>query len=122
VLLGDNFLPHGVASAQDPQFAAKFEEVYDPKSLRCEFWVVPGDIDHAGDGYAQVKRSLLSKRWKMPGTVWSFERESHGKRIAVFGVDTTELLGDIVRPSTRIAHRLLVHGIEKSQADWTIVC
>ena len=79
ILLGDNFYPDGVASADDPQWRTKFEEPY--AALLADgirFRAVLGNHDYADAADAtraghQVARSGVDPRFVMPAHFYRFE-------------------------------------------------
>jgi tartrate-resistant acid phosphatase type 5 len=79
LLLGDNFYPDGVTSADDPQWRTKFEEPYaELLSAGVSFYAVLGNHDYAETdftrGVHQVARSQADPRFVMPATHYTFER------------------------------------------------
>ena len=76
--LGDNIYGTGVATADDPQWQSKFERPY--AAIDLPFYATLGNHDY-GNGTredraeAQVARSGLSEKWKMPARHHS---HSHG--------------------------------------------
>lgn len=75
VLLGDMFYPAGVTSANDPQWAAKFEQPY--SGIDLPFYGVLGNHDYAdtnsslGDFY--VSYAAGSAKFRMPDKFYGFE-------------------------------------------------
>jgi tartrate-resistant acid phosphatase type 5 len=121
LLLGDAFYPKGPQSIDDPLWESRFESVYDRKKLDVPFYPALGDHDHMGGIRPLIDYSMRNRRWTLPAPTYTFEVESHGKRIAFFGADTKSIVSDIARPENRIANRMLVHQLEQSRADWKIV-
>lgn len=70
LLLGDNFIQHGVKDINDEQFQNKFEKIYD---VDLPFYAVLGNHDLRGSWRAQVAYSNLSSRWLMPDVNYQFE-------------------------------------------------
>ena len=73
LLLGDNFYPDGVNSTEDPQFKAKFEQVY--QEINKPFFAVLGNHDVKQDVLSQLIYSLKSATWRMPNYEYSFATE-----------------------------------------------
>jgi tartrate-resistant acid phosphatase type 5 len=73
LLLGDNFYPDGVNSAEDPQFKSKFELVY--QEIKKPFFAVLGNHDVKQDVLSQLIYSLKSATWRMPNYEYSFGTE-----------------------------------------------
>ena len=80
VMLGDNFYPDGVHSADDPQFETKFEQPYG--ALMIPFFVALGNHDNGRDsahnryGDFEVAYSHRADRrsgkWHMPARYYTF--------------------------------------------------
>jgi tartrate-resistant acid phosphatase type 5 len=64
VSTGDNFYEWGVKTVRDPQWDSSFESIYAPEL--GPWYVVPGNHDYAGNIEAQIERSAVSDRWRMP--------------------------------------------------------
>ena len=75
LLLGDNFYPTGVESIDDPQWAQKFELLYDgPHEKAMPFFVVLGNHDYQGNVGAQLqyaREHLGSARWTIDAPYYS---------------------------------------------------
>jgi tartrate-resistant acid phosphatase type 5 len=90
-LLGDNVYENGVASVDDTEWQAKFEQAY--ASVPGPFWVVLGNHDYGGLGrgfevaraQAEVDYSAKSTKWNLPATYY---RRSVSN-VEFFGLDTT---------------------------------
>ncbi len=121
LLLGNNFLPKGLAELTDPRFARDFVEVYDKRRLDVPFYAVLGPADHRGSASAQASRGAIDTRWAIPDAVFSFELECRGKRVGFVGADVGSLTATVAQPTTRAALRALVAGTRQSTADWKIV-
>jgi hypothetical protein len=80
LMLGDNFYPSGVSSADDPQFVEKFEKPYE--GLSIPFFVALGNHDngsnaaqnHRGDFEVDYARRTdrISDKWRMPARYYRF--------------------------------------------------
>lgn len=79
LLLGDNFYPDGVASADDPQWGSKFERPYaDLLAAGIAFYPVLGNHDYAdgGDlslGAHQVAYAAGHPLWRMSAAHYTFD-------------------------------------------------
>lgn len=107
VLLGDNVLPDGVSSDDDPLWDSRIEQPYG--SLGAEIRPVLGNHDHRGDPDAQVAHSARSDHWTMPARYYSFERGP----VAFFALDTERM--------DRQQRRWLRRGLRQSEARWIVV-
>ena len=78
VLLGDNFYPDGVTSADDPQWQSKFERPYaELLAAGQRFFAVLGNHDYAdgadlGRGAHQVAHSRADPRFVLPAPHYTF--------------------------------------------------
>ena len=96
MLLGDNFYDVGVTAVDDPQFASKFEEVYD--GLDMPFYVILGNHDYgslASDwdrGQYQIDYGLVNPKWVMPHFWYTFSSESGDTQF--FALDTQRMMFD----------------------------
>ena len=132
--VGDNFYPAGVASAQDPQWRASFEEVYHQPALQTPWYVALGNHDHRGDHAAQIAYSGRSHRWRMPARYYvasSSQTGVHG--LDVFVLDTApmlpmhgELVAQAIRGSFTWGRRddqltWLDRALARSTAPWKVV-
>lgn len=68
LMVGDNFIMHGVKDTEDKQFQSKFEDIY---SLDLPFYSILGNHDLCGNWRAQVEYTKKSDRWMMPGVNYS---------------------------------------------------
>ncbi len=123
LLLGDNFYPKGVASATDPIWKERFEDVYAVPEFRFPFFAVPGNHDHGGSVDAQIEYARRHpRRWVMKTMPWSFSRGGRKERplLDVFLIDTESWRGGSRRRKSRrdALRRLLM----RSRARWKIVC
>jgi tartrate-resistant acid phosphatase type 5 len=93
VLLGDNFYPDGVTSADDPQWKAKFEDPYaELLAMGVPFYPVLGNHDYADGadfsrGEHQVAYGITHPLWRMPAAHHVFE---HGN-VLFAALDTMRL-------------------------------
>jgi len=118
--VGDNILPDGVKSLDDPQWKSKFEDVYHDAALQRPVFATLGNHDHHGNVQAQVEYAKLNKRWTMPDRYYTFtKRLDDGAQVEFFALDTTP----IAKQEVSVAHQLawLDSALAKSQARWKIV-
>jgi hypothetical protein len=120
LLLGETFLPDPPPTTTDRLWRSRFESVYDPRKLAVPFWVTLGPNEYAKHTEAIVQYGRMNERWSLPRFGFDFKVESHGQKLHFFGLDTNGLLRPPVEPTHRIAHRMFVHFIEPSDADWRI--
>jgi len=121
VLLGNAFMPDGVASERDPLFESRFERVYDQRRLGVPFFVVPGPAEHRGNVVALDKYGILHPRWTAPAAGFKVELPCRGKTLGLYGCDSVFLAGDVADSRVRSAIRMLVHYVMTSKADWKVV-
>ncbi len=120
LLLGDNFYPHGVASADDPLFERDFEDVYDGKWLAVPFFAALGNHDHAGSIDGEIERTTRGTRWCMPDRHYQFRwLLEDGVALDFFAIDTTPIVeGD---DADREEVRWLEAALSRSSARWKVV-
>lgn len=120
LLLGDNFYENGVASVNDKQFQAKFEDVYNSPSLQVPFYAVLGNHDYRSNAEAQVEYAGLSKRWKMPARYYTFAQTiDDSTEVQFFALDTNPIAAGDSQGAEQIAW--LKSELDKSRARWKIV-
>jgi len=114
ITLGDNFYPNGVSSPDDPQWKAKWEDLYGP--LGFFFYATLGNHDYLrADGpAAEILHSQKSPSWKMPATYYTYTAGP----VQFFAIDTIEL-SDSAMPNKEMAW--LDAEIAKSKARWKVV-
>jgi hypothetical protein len=79
ILLGDNIYDSGVIGVDDPQWQEKFEIPY--QAIELPFYAVLGNHDYGSLGLGlefvkgpfEVAYTNKSKKWKMPGTHYTFQ-------------------------------------------------
>jgi tartrate-resistant acid phosphatase type 5 len=138
VMLGDNFYPAGVRSADDPQFETKFEDPYEP--LAMPFFAALGNHDagepatHLAYGDFQVAYSQRTDRrsdkWRMPARYYQFAAplRNDAPYVDLFALDSTPLTPYAEdpdpkwRPETYGAAQLqwLQEALGRSTAPWKI--
>lgn len=131
---GDNFYPAGVSSADDPQWKASFEDVYDAASLQIPWYAALGNHDYRGHPGAQVAYSRGHSRWRMPDRHYVVTGAEMGiPDLDLFVLDTTPLVGDydealarllrgrvsVPAPDPQLAW--LKGALQASRADWKVV-
>jgi tartrate-resistant acid phosphatase type 5 len=114
ITLGDNFYPNGVSSPDDPQWKAKWEDLYGPLGL--SFYATLGNHDYIrADGpAAEILHTQKSPTWKMPATYYTYTAGP----VQFFAIDTIEL-SDSPLPNKELAW--LDAELVKSKAKWKIV-
>lgn len=73
IALGDNFYPNGVASINDPNWVASYENIYRGYHLEIPWHVVLGNHDYRGNPQAQIDYTRKSQRWNMPSRYFDYE-------------------------------------------------
>lgn len=92
--VGDNFYEDGVASVDDPHFAASFERIYDAPALQAPWYVALGNHDYKGSVEAQIAYSARNPRWRMPARYHSaVEKLPGGGSVEIFVLDTCPFVG-----------------------------
>ena len=108
---GDNFYPDGVASLDDPQWTASFEDVYGAPTLMVPWYLVLGNHDHKGNVDAQVNYSALSSRWYQPANYYKHsETLADGSLADFFFIDSD--------PINRHYRSIAQHFFGCPQLDW----
>jgi tartrate-resistant acid phosphatase type 5 len=121
VLLGDNFYPDGVASADDPQWRTKFEDPYaELVGMGVPFYGVLGNHDYAdgrdfGLGEHQVAYGAGHPHWRMPAPHYVFD---HGS-VLFLVLDTTRLDAG-QRDAEREQDAMAKGALEGNSRRWVI--
>ena len=61
---GDNIYPKGVASADDPQWKRKFEDIYAGQGLKQPVFPTLGNHDYGLDPDAQIAYAKINPQWR----------------------------------------------------------
>lgn len=127
---GDNFYPDGVESIHDPQWKLSYENVYTDESLKCDWYVVPGNHDYRGSIQAEINYTSVSDRWNMPARYFHKDvTTEHGTLIRFLFIDTNPLndeyyyknnLQNIVDQDTT-KQLLWIDSMLVGNFDWKIV-
>ena len=132
IALGDNFYPNGVASIDDPNWMASFEDIYKGYHLEIPWHVVLGNHDYRGNPQAQIDYTHKSQRWNMPSRYfdYQFEDEDTGLLVNFLFLDTnpfekkyySEKAYTNVKNQDTIKQRQWIDSIMKvkPKGDWTI--
>ena len=89
LLLGDNFYPSGVESAEDRRWKEIFEDAFVGAKLQVPFYAVLGNHDHRGSIEAEIDYTKRSARWKMPSRWYTFTAPlADGSAAQFFALDT----------------------------------
>ena len=102
VSAGDNFYEAGVASVDDPQWRASFEDVYDQPSLQRPWHVILGNHDYRGNVEAQIAYSARSPRWQLPARYYVRRVATAGGALDIFYLDTSPFIRKYLGTSTHI--------------------
>jgi acid phosphatase len=122
---GDNIYPSGVSSATDPQWAAKFSNVYAAPSLQKPWWAVLGNHDHRGSVTAQIERGTLDPLWRMPAQWWSATLDVPDPisktvtNIRLMGLDTQVLMKNSAERKRQLDW--FTSELRTTRPRWTIV-
>ncbi len=117
--VGDNFYPDGVASASDPQWKTKFEDVYRHAELQVPVYATLGNHDHRANPFAQVDYAQRNPNWKMTGLYYTFTRVlTDGTDVQFFAIDTDPIVSE--RAGIAIQLHWLKRALAKSTARWKI--
>jgi tartrate-resistant acid phosphatase type 5 len=89
ISVGDNFYEDGVASVDDKQWGASFEDVYTASSLQVPWYAILGNHDYHASCDAQIAYSKMSSRWRMPARYFmQSHRLDKGTNADFFSIDT----------------------------------
>lgn len=88
---GDNFYSRGVASVDDPQWIATFEDAFTAPSLQTPWYAVLGNHDYHGSVTAEMDYTVRSTRWRMPARYWQQDISVGDDGAALFMLDTLPL-------------------------------
>jgi acid phosphatase len=130
LLLGDNFMPNGVRSVDDPLFKEIIEKPFsDSKCLnRVPIFAITGNHDEKADINQQILYSNVNKQWNMPSRFYSVTFgnllrivwiDSHGIDLAI-GLDFSSfikrsLAKDDVKWKIVMGHQPLFSGCFKQR-------
>lgn len=118
VTTGDNFYSLGVSSATDSQWASSFEDIYTEPSLQRPWFPSLGNHDYGGDVYAQIDRSKISGRWRMPDRWYQIEGAWFGRPdIDLFIIDTVVWRGKEAFPYKWLGSGIKT-GDQLAQRNW----
>ena len=119
VFLGDNILPNGTRSADDPQWKTKFEDVYADPALAVPVYAVLGNHEYRGNVPAQIEYGKRNAKWKMPARYYTFTRTlADATRVQFFVLDTTPI--DKLEPEVDEQVAWLDRELSASAARWKI--
>lgn len=94
VSTGDNFYVKGVSTACDDKWNTAFEDIYTDSSLQRPWYPVLGNHDYGGNVWAQIERSEISPRWRMPKRWHKVSLDRRGRPHAdLFFIDTIAWTG-----------------------------
>lgn len=117
---GDNIYPNGVDSAEDKQWASKFERIYTGSNIQVPWWAVLGNHDHRSDPDAQVAYGKRNTRWNMPNRTWAHDFKGRDETVvSVFGLDTQALLKR--SEGWKDQARWLESMLEECKSKWKVV-
>lgn len=120
LLLGDNVLPGGPKSLDDPRWIDCFERPYPDLQLPMMFYAVMGDRDRPGESIC-YEQARINPRFQIKPAAHSFTIESHGKKILVVGFDTDFYTDRVGNPLRRHTSRAVLGTLGGSDADLKIL-
>lgn len=118
VSVGDNFYDEGVKNAEDPRFAATWDNVFDAESLQHRWYVVAGNHDHNGNVTGEIAYTKKSDRWYFPNNYYTEVMTVPGtKTTARFVFLDCGEFGWIFPPQLEWLNKTLAEATE----DWVIM-
>jgi tartrate-resistant acid phosphatase type 5 len=91
---GDNFYQWGVKSVADEKWRVSFHDIYHPEAREAEWYAVLGNHDWAGSTQAQIDRTWIDPRWRLPRHYYKLGPDELGvPGIDIFMIDTTLWMG-----------------------------
>jgi acid phosphatase len=118
LLLGDNFYDDGVQSRNDRQWDTAFENVYRLPGLAVPFYAVLGNHDHHGRIEAQIERTVIDDRWRMPARYHAWTQPLGEQHQVFFVALDTETLAHRESDDAQLAW--LDQTLATSKATWKI--
>jgi acid phosphatase len=114
VSVGDNFYEDGVASVDDPQWQASFEQIYTAQSLQTPWKVILGNHDYRGNVQAQIDYSARSQRWRLPARYYAETIVlPDGAKAAFYYLDTSPFITKYYGSKVRVDGQ-----DSQAQLDW----
>lgn len=119
LVLGDNFYPAGLDSADHPRWTTQWERLYSPLGVRMYAVLGNHDYRHPESPAAQIERSRRSATWCLPRRQYTFTAGP----VQLFAVDTTPVEEPRRDSGNAMADQLrwLDTALSSSRATWKIV-
>ncbi len=118
ILLGDNFYPDGVKTADDPLWRPYIAEPYEV--FGRPIYPSLGNHDHNGNWQAQVDHSKLDSLWRMPAAYYTMTQALGDGQEALFvAIDSDSIGNKAAGGDTQRAW--LEQVLKASTARWKIV-
>jgi acid phosphatase len=131
ISVGDNFYENGVASLNDLQWTASFENVYAAKPLQVPWYVTLGNHDYRGNVDVQLDYSKFHPRWIMPARYYRQVYPIDGAtNMECFYLDTSPMMSEYIPQDAMKAVRTqdvplqlawLDRALGESTAPWKLV-
>ena len=131
VSVGDLFYPDGVASVDDPQWRASFEDVYSQFSLYIPWYGVLGNHEYRGNPQAIVDYSKRARRWRIPSRYYDIKMPvSAGVTAEFLYIDTSPFVAeyraapgkyDFAATDTAKQRRWIDSTLRASKAQWKFI-
>jgi acid phosphatase len=118
LLLGDNFYDDGVKTREDTLWNRAFEDVYRLPGLAVPFFAVLGNHDHHGSIDAQIGRTAIDERWRMPARYYTWTQSLDDEHQAQFVALDTETMAHRAPDPAQMAW--LEQTLAASTATWKI--
>jgi tartrate-resistant acid phosphatase type 5 len=117
--LGNNILPSGVESLNDPQFKIKFEEPYKDLLKSIKFYNILGEADYITKKSVanEIKYSQLNKQWILPHNFYCFKKFINGVPVEFIILDSN--LNKTKNKKTQ--EMWAVNTLLESKSRWNIV-
>jgi len=117
LLLGDNFLPHGVNSTSDGAWSTKLLDVYGGPCLgQLPFYPVLGNHDYQGSPRVEIEKTAELPRWHMPHRFYSV---TFGRMLRLIAFDST--FPDVCGVDTLCSIDFLKDQLYNGDIKWRIV-
>ena len=117
--LGNNILPNGVSSLNDPQFKIKFEEPYKDLLSNIKFYNILGEVDYVTKKSVanEIKYSQLNKHWILPHNFYCFKKFISGVPVEFIILDS-----NLTKTKNKKTQEMwAVNTLLESRSRWNIV-